>query len=131
MRTNAVLFLLCSAVLAGGCSRMHAFGPEGDLAPTPRVKVSEKDAAAFDAAVELIATLKYDDAAAKLTPLMATFAEAGATFHAAEATFWLGYCREKLGNAEEADKLYDLVAREYPDTPAARQASARSTRLGF
>jgi len=128
VRTNAVLILLCLAVLAGGCSaERFSFGAGRNGKPTPRV--SEKTAADFDAAVELITELKYKDAAVKLEPLMAVFAEAGSAAYAAESAFWLGYCREKLGDPNEARRLYDLVARKYPDTPASRQAIARLGRL--
>ena len=132
MRTNAVLILLCLAVLAGGCSQMHAFAPgHGGPRGARLYRAHKVHAEDLDAAIELITELNYTGAVAKLKPLTTTFAKAGAASQAAEANFWLGYCREKLGNAEGAYKLYDLVARKYPDTPAARQAVARMTRLGF
>ena len=106
---------------------MHEGGTGSNDKPAPRV--NEKDVADLNAAVDLIAMLKYEDVAAKLTPLAATFAKAGSASHAAKANFWLGYCREKLGNTDDARKLYDHVARKYPDTPAARQAIARATRM--
>jgi len=126
VRTNAVLILLCLAVLAGGCSAEHRFGA-APRSPAPRV--DKKAATDLDAAVGLVTELKYKEAAAKLGPLAATFTDACDKAHAAEAAFWLGYCREKLGNADEARKAYELVAKKYPDTPAARQAHARLTRL--
>jgi hypothetical protein len=127
VRTNAVLLFLCLAVLAGGCAAQHRFGPVASSRPAPRVV--KKAAADLDAAVELVTELKYKEAAAKLGPLTTTFADARDKTRAAEATFWLGYCREKLGDADEARKAYELVAKKYPDTPAAGQAHARLTRL--
>ena len=128
MRTNAVLLLLYLAVLAGGCSaERSSFGVGRNGPKTYRVdKKAEGD---FDAAVELVTELKYKEAAVKLAPLMAAFAEARDKARAAEATFWLAYCREKLGDPNEARKLYELVARKYPATPASRQAIARLGRL--
>ncbi len=123
------MLLLCLTVLAGGCAARYAdFEPRGARLYRAR-KVHKAHRRHLDAAIELVAELKYKEAAAKLTPMTATFAKAGDKPKAAEANFWLGYCREKLGNTEEAHKLYDLVARKYPDTPAARQAIARAARL--
>ncbi|MFH1733020.1 MAG: tetratricopeptide repeat protein [Planctomycetota bacterium] len=128
MRTHAVLLLLCLAVLAGGCSaERFSFGVGRDGPKTYRV--DKKAEAEFDHAVELVTDLKYEEAAVKLGPLMAVFAEAGSPAYAAESGFWLAYCREKLGDPNEARTLYDLVARKYPDTPASRQAIARLGRM--
>jgi len=128
VRPNAVLLLLCLAALAGGCSAERSnFDAGRDAKPTPRV--DKKAEADFDQAVELVTELKYKEAAAKLKPLTVVFAEAGSASHAAEASFWLAYCREKLGDPNAARKLYELVARKYPATPASRQAIARLGRL--
>ncbi len=128
MRTNAVLILLCLAVLAGGCSaERFSFGVGREGAETYRV--DKKAEADFDQAIELVTELKYKEAAVKLGPLMGVFAEAGSPARAAESVFWLAYCREKLGDPNEARKLYELVARKYPATPASRQAIARLGRL--
>ena len=118
--------MLCLAVLAGGCGSRYA-GHEPRGARLYRAHKVHRER--LDAAIELVTELKYTDAAAKLKPVAAVFAKAGDKPHAAEANFWLGYCREKLGNTEEARKLYDLVARKHPGTPAARQAIARMARL--
>ena len=124
------MILLCLAVLAGGCSQIPAFDVGYREPKEARLyRMHKAHRARLDAAVGLVTELKYKEAAAELKPLAAMLAERGSAAHAAEATFWLGYCREKLGNADEARKAYELVAKKYPDTPAARQAHARLTRL--
>ena len=135
MRANILMPLVCLVVLAAGCAHVHRESRSARLyrfhqARMARLRWLQKQREArLDPAIELVADLKYKEAAVKLEPLMAVFAEAGSAAYAAESAFWLGYCREKLGDPNEARKLYDLVARKYPATPAARQAIARMTRL--
>jgi TolA-binding protein len=83
----------------------------------------------FDQAVALVAQLRYDEAADKLSPLPEAFDAAGDPARAAEALFWLGYCHEKQGRTDRAASLYQNVIRSFPATPAARQAADRLSRL--
>lgn len=127
MRTNAVLFLLTAALAAAGCSSYARFGMESRAASMYRIDRQAEEE--FAAALELVAELQYDEAAAKLFPLIAKFKSAGSPPRAAEAVFWTGYCHEKQGHADEARQFYDLVLREYPGTPASSQAAERLARL--
>jgi hypothetical protein len=47
----------------------------------------------------------------------------------AEATFWLGYCFEKLGRPDLAAGYYRQVTRSFPTTRQADQAEARLQQL--
>ncbi len=43
--------------------------------------------------------------------------------------FWLGYCYEKLQQTKDAAILYKRLVGKYSQTPAARQAAERLSRL--
>ena len=85
--------------------------------------------AGFDEGVALVAELRYDQAAAKLLPVIEALDAAGDENRAAEATFWVAYCHEKQGENDMAVVFYDRVVRDYPLTSAARQAKERLSRL--
>jgi hypothetical protein len=85
--------------------------------------------AALDAAIALVAGLRYDEAAARLEGLVAAGKAAGDRDLEARATFWLAYSREKQGRTDEAARLYKLVGETHPDARAARQAEMRLERL--
>ncbi|MBN2581910.1 MAG: tetratricopeptide repeat protein [Planctomycetes bacterium] len=87
--------------------------------------ISDEDRRAFEAAVALAAELKYADAAQAFARLVPRLEAVAAWPQAAESMFWLGYCREKLGNAEEAVKAYRRLQEVYPRAPAAKQAETR------
>lgn len=93
------------------------------------VRLSKQREAALAKAVELVTELKYAEAAEKLAPLVKGFDAIGNLTRAAEAMFWTAYCHEKLDRRTQADDLYRLVVRKYPQTPASRQAAERLSRL--
>lgn len=104
-------------------------GPDG---PLRRVdyRTSGTNAKALDQAVAKAASGEYHEAAELLQFLPERFGNSGDRRRAAEATFWLGYCREKLGRASEARALYGRVTTEYADQRAADQAKRRLTAMG-
>jgi TolA-binding protein len=117
MRANLVAAALVLTALAmGGCMQAR-FAAES---PTPTGPV-----ATMDEVMMLITAGRYDEAAAKLTPMIARYEHDGQSDAAAKATFWQGYCCEKQGRTGEAGRLYTRVVKTYPDTAAARQASER------
>jgi len=104
------------------------------MAPSPMAvthdyAARQADAVALQRAVELVTELHYAEAAAALGPLIDRFETAGAADSAAQTTFWLAYCKEKLGQTAAAAALYRTLQARYPDTPAARQAAVRLAQL--
>ncbi len=91
--------------------------------------VGERNEAAFDRAVELVAQLRYEEAAGEFLPLIEMFEEDGKNNRAAETMFWLAYCSEKQDQKTKAVRLYKELVRKYPDAPASRNASDRLSRL--
>jgi len=126
VRARAVNWLLIAvAATAPGCAAYDQYYMETSTARAAR-PVEE---AAFQKAVALVAELHYEEAAEELLPLAAAFEEAGDRSRAAEALFWVAFCREKQGRTDEATAGYDRVVRRYLQTVAARQAAARLSRL--
>jgi TolA-binding protein len=83
----------------------------------------------FDEAVGLVSELKYPEAEIKFRQSLVWFQAAGDKDRSAECMFWIGFCREKQGQAAEARVQYDKVIRDYPGTPAASMAAQRMGRL--
>lgn len=83
------------------------------------------DRRTLDQAVARTAEGSYRAATEMLAPLVERFAAAGDRRRAAEATYWLGYCTEKLGRSQRAAELYRRVVRQYGEQPAARHARRR------
>ena len=114
------LAALAAGLLVAGCgARKTAYS---------RVEAPAIDTAlaeALDEAVTLIAKGRYEDASASLSRLMGSYERSGDKTHAAEATFWLAYCREKEGRRDEAAALYEHVSKDYSGTAVARPARER------
>ena len=70
----------------------------------------------------LIAKLRYSQAAKLLQTVVDPFDKSGDYRHAAEAIYWLGYCRHRQGLSSSAELLYRRLIKKYPNTVAARQA---------
>ncbi len=126
-RFRAARFLplaLCAAVL--GCAAGYPReGSDAELAERTR-----KAEAGFRVAALLVADLKCAEAIRELLPLVHEFDAVGNRPRAAEAAFWTGYCHEKLDDAAKARAFYQLAVKQYPDTPASRQAADRLARIG-
>lgn len=91
--------------------------------------VDKRNEADFDRAVELVAQLRYEEAAGEFLPLIKMFEEDSKDNRAAEAMFWLAYCSEKQDQKAKAARLYKELVRKYPGAPASRNASGRLSRL--
>jgi tetratricopeptide (TPR) repeat protein len=87
--------------------------------------LGSKNVAGLDEAVAMVSQLRYGEAAEKFTMLAGRFETAGDQRRAAESTFWLGYCYEKLGRTKDAGDCYQKVLGKYPATPAAARAADR------
>jgi len=132
-----MLVALVAGVALSGCASREPYarplGPEAARRDLTR---------GFDEAVALAAEGRYDAAAEQFARLaemyesrlqIRTAPDAASDFdtrdlrrgRAAEAVFWLGYCREKQGLTDGAAALYRRVIEEYGDMPAARQARLR------
>ena len=89
----------------------------------------QKTTAAFDEALALASLGRCQEAAEKFLPLVDDFRLIGHLDRAAESAFWLGFCHEKLGRIPEARQSYQLVLRDYKNSPAARRAAERLAAL--
>ena len=144
---RAICLMLPLLAVSAGCGRM-SFSPgrynairsgtpervEGrppSLAAWSResARIGEDDLKAFHAAIAQVTELKYAEAAAGFVALIPRLESAGASNHAAEAIFWLGFCQEKTGQGNMARATYQRLQGAYPKTPAARQAAGRLKRL--
>ncbi|MBS3734873.1 MAG: hypothetical protein KGY99_08085 [Phycisphaerae bacterium] len=133
--------LIAAWLLAAGCGAMNDqrarwVGGKASDATTEAVPVAAQlpsvedglrtpDQRALNRAVALAAEGSYRAAAERLRPLTERFARTGDRRRAAEATYWSGYCAEKLGDADRAETLYHRVLRDYSEQPAARHAKRR------
>lgn len=126
MYTKVSCCLVAALALAAGCAERAIYDAHLLQARTALAD-AHKD---LDEAIALVAQLRYDEAADRLSPLVETFDAADDPARAAEAMFWLAYCHEKQGRTDRAATLYESVIRSYPGTPAARQAADRLSRLG-
>lgn len=81
-------------------------------------------------AIEMVMDGKYADASRVLEQLAVVYDSAKDSAQAAEATFWMGYCKEKSGNRGEAAACYRRTIERYPQTAAARNAQDRLDALG-
>jgi len=123
---KAFCALVLALTLAAGCASVVTVQDSRLLRARVLREEARKD---LDEAIALVAQLRYDEAADKLSPLPEAFDAAGDSPSAAEAMFWLAYCHEKRGRTDRAASLYQNVIRSFPATPAARQAADRLTRL--
>jgi len=133
-RSVPIILAMAAAVWCGGCAAgwKDAPIPLESLRPAPKAADARLRRSAgrevlseYDAALALIADLEYAGAAEKLGELIRRFESAGDDPHTSEATFWLGFCREKLGDEPAARQLYDDVIRRFGDSSAAQQARER------
>lgn len=113
--------ILLAAVTLSSCSA-PAPRPVSDDSFSP---LDLRDHSSLDKAVAMVARLDYNEASRKLEPLAAQYEAAGDAEHAAVATFWLGYCREKQGKMSEAGASYRKVLEKYPQTKVAPNAQER------
>jgi hypothetical protein len=136
--------LTAATLLVAGCNAMEVKGPgraasERTIAPavarrkaassrpaltTPR-SAPAADLQQLEEAILLASTLKYEESTGKLMDLIPRLGAVGDEVALAEATFWLGYCREKQGRPDRAVALYQQVSRQYSATPAAGMARQR------
>jgi len=141
IRTTATRAAWCAgasllAVVMGGCMAMES-QPSGSWLKTRYgppagrriVLVEPAEPHAFEEGVELAAEHKYIEAEAKFAQVLSWSQAANDRPRAAEATFWLGFCKEKQGRLAEARDRYRALVDEYPGTPAAAQADKRRAQL--
>ncbi|MBM4019026.1 MAG: hypothetical protein FJ288_11980 [Planctomycetes bacterium] len=134
MRADLVRLLPAAvAVAALGCAKTAPVPAPQDGRLHEARSAAARDAAVAEATLDdalvLVAEQRYAEALKKLSPLAAAFEAADDRARAARVTFWMAYCQEKSGKQAEAVALYERVGRAYPQTPAARLASERLSRL--
>ena len=122
MTILAVLFLSA----AGGCSSAmgNLMRERPVLDHTP-----EEDVAAFNEAVQLTSSLRYNDAIEQFEAVLPRLRAVGDDDRSAEAMFWMGYCYEKLGHTDGAAQWYARVRAMYPKHRVAEQATGRQANL--
>ena len=137
-RTIRTLMLFALAAWLCGCAMQpnffsdpRLFGEAGGRPAKPGAepRAVPTDAAELDEAIQLIEKSAYKEAASKLLGLIPRLAAGGDEPAIAEATFWLGYCREKQQRSPEAVEYYTKVVDQYGDTPAAPLAAERLKNL--
>jgi hypothetical protein len=87
--------------------------------------IAGEPAVVLDKAIELIAGLRYAEAATQLNILIPRLEAAKDQCRAPEAIFWLGYCREKQERFADAARSYKELLAKYPDSESARLAQDR------
>ena len=141
--------MAAATLCLGGCMQrvQHAGEANGSTWPTKTLKTDYTLRAAqsdMDVAMALITELRYADAAtlleeviAKTTPVAAAAVQrdrqtgydqllpAGRT----DAMFWLGFCREKLGQTERAAEMYRAVIARGDQDQYVTQARQRLAEL--
>ncbi len=145
--TMAAGLIMAGLLLLGGLAGCSAHSPHklereselhkdmAYLRPLPAASVAADDdgaterRAALDEALGLVSDLKYAQAAARLRELVPVAELAGDDATASEALFWLGYCAEKQGDAQQAEGYYERVNLAYPKSRAAQQARLRLRQL--
>ena len=128
LRLLAAMTVISPLAMAGCMAAQGLLPPPTE--PTPATRpVAREFRADFDFAMAMVAQLRYAEAAESFLSLVGEFEKARNDTRAAEATFWLAYCREKQGRKAVARTLYKELVRKYPDTPASRNATDRLTRL--
>jgi TolA-binding protein len=117
------VFLVVALALLAGCMSVREPAQYDDARARAAAFIEDE----FQAAMALAAELKYEAAGEKFAALAEAYEGENPVNRprAAECTFWLGYCREKLDAANEAVTAYRRVLERYPDLPAARQAERR------
>lgn len=119
--------LACAMLAAAGCANTKGWVGMHLAAPS---RPSKEDVDALGEAVNMVAELRYDEAADEFARLGPRFDESNNRDRAAECGFWQGYCREKQGRTLRAGELYRRTVETYPQTRAAERAIERLQNLG-
>ena len=128
-KATRLILLTCAAgasLAAGaGCGGVARSAEQAPLLRRARPELGE-----FNRAVEMVAELRYDDAARAFAAMIPRFEAVGDAEYAAEAIFWAGYCSEKLEMPAVATEYYQRVLRQYPRGRPADLAAARLKLVG-
>ena len=104
-RASQLLLLMAAAGLTG----CRTLAPQEHLNALPGIAgqlARQQAVTAFDEAMALAAELRFAPAGEKFQQALDHSLRGGDTNGAAEAMFWLGYCREKQQRRDEAVELY-------------------------
>lgn len=141
IKTRDILLLAAAAVVIGGCSGrwpMRERAKPRRAFPATTMPAGADPVKVFDEALALVADLQYKQAGVKFHSVVDPLDEAGDRRRAAEAVFWFGYCREKLGDLDSARRqayhdsarlLYKRLIEYYPKSTAAARATERLAAL--
>lgn len=125
-KTATSLVLISAAVLIAGCSSNMGGvfdRPQPHMQKVPRSTVGAMSA--YQEAIKLVEKLEYALAEPKLQYASAQFEAAGDDEHTAKSLFWLGFCREKLGQDDQARQAYVTVIQRFAGTKSAQSAKER------
>jgi TolA-binding protein len=125
MRAGQLALLILTAAAVGCSSGEPQWWPWRQPADRSQMVASRQDVATLEEGVALASKLDYDAAAVKFGEVLPRFEATGDDKRAAEAAYWLGFCREKQGRPLEARELYERVVGDYGRQPAARHARRR------
>ena len=114
-----------ATVLVGALVTGCGLAPANKLVSANIPRAPSQESAALEEAVATVAEARYEEAAARLSPLTVKFEAANDRRRSAESLFWLAYCYEKLGRTGDAARLYRQVIEQYNSQPPARQAARR------
>jgi len=106
----------------------HEAPSTAGAAPLARTTAPGPAASAFEASWALLEQGKYTRAEASFAAWLDAHGDP-ATDRTGQAWFWLGYCREKLGRADEARRAYRTAAESFPASTAAARARKRLGQL--
>lgn len=128
---GSIAACVAAALMAGGCSvgMYDKALPSPSAQPPMTPRAVPPGVPSFEEAIGLVSESKYAEAEIKFRQSLVWFQAAGDKNRSAECMFWIGFCHEKQGRADEARVQYDKVIRDYPGTPAASMAAQRMGRL--
>ena len=130
-KSGHLMLVIVVAVAIGGCAQMRRWRQrrKGSAEPASRIVATTMPAAqavkVFNQALGLVTDLRYQEAGVKVQSVVDPLDEAGDHRRAAEAVFWLAYCREKMRYLDSASKLYKRLIEKFPDSAAAARGKDR------
>lgn len=128
-RTKLIVSIFATAAMAGCGSQGAPYLDVLAAEPADKAAAGAETLAEFNRALGLAADGRYAEADGIFEDVARRFDAVGDRAAAAEATFWVAYCREKQRRFAEASSVYRRVIGSYPRQPAADQARRRLSRI--
>ncbi len=130
-RLSGAAVVAMAALWVGGCMARSPVSimSRPTVAKVSAAPIARLESKAIDDGVALVGQRNYAEAEMQFRRAEVWYRAEGDTVRTAECLFWLGFCWEKQGRRAEAGQQYKKVIRDYPKTPAARQAAGRLRRM--